>query len=122
MTSVPSEQAGQPGAAAGTERLTASELATNRGDFLKRLFAVVVSAGFANQLIAMGVDKATHLALGDRRSASCCFLRLGAWLLKMRRAILVASFIAIPLVCSAQAPCDLELVHQTDPKDNDRYT
>jgi hypothetical protein len=37
------------------------------------------------------------------------------------RAILVASLTAIPLVCSAQTPCDLELVHQTDPKDNDRY-
>jgi hypothetical protein len=39
----------------------------------------------------------------------------------MRRAILVVSLVVIPLVCSAQAPCDPELVHQTDPNDKDRY-
>jgi hypothetical protein len=51
------------------------------------------------------------------------FLRANIfWILEMSRAIMVASFIAIPLICSAQAPCDPELVQQTDPKDSDRYT
>jgi hypothetical protein len=68
-----------------------------------------------NKAERAGASKARVLKLGGRAISKARVLKLGG------RAILVASLAVIPLVCSAQVPCDLELVHQTDPKDNDRY-
>ena len=48
--------------------------------------------------------------------------RKASMLLRMNRALLAASLFAISLVCSAQAPCDVELLHQADPNDKDRYS
>lgn len=39
----------------------------------------------------------------------------------MNAATVAVTLSALSLVCSAQAPCDLELVRQTNPNDKDRY-
>jgi hypothetical protein len=41
---------------------------------------------------------------------------------EMNAVLIVGTFTAISLACSAQSPCDTELVVQTNPNDGDRYT
>jgi hypothetical protein len=48
-------------------------------------------------------------------------LKLLQELLKMYSAVLAVSLSAVSLVCFAQAPCDLDLIRQTNPQDSDRY-